>query len=206
MGALLLSYLSAETLSWVGFIVLIAAMLGEVAVWLIPDSTEWHKQAAFVFAALAVAGYAVERVGDDAIIRALDSRATSAEAGLKTISTARTIKPDQHAKLASCLKDGPKGPVSLRPGFMDEDAEPLGDEIGKIFEEVGGFPQTATKEQTVMSWRTPGIFLIVKDLHNAPAQATTIQRCFFAAGIEIYGYADPSYAPDAVTIGIGPRT
>lgn len=79
MGTFLLSIASPELLSWTGFVVLAIALIGEVAVCVIPKKWEVvHREAAFAFAVLAAAGYAVERVGDDAIIDALKSRATTA--------------------------------------------------------------------------------------------------------------------------------
>jgi hypothetical protein len=56
---------------------------GEVAVWLLHEASVSHENLAFAFAALAVAGYAIERVGDDAIVKALEGRATTAEHELK---------------------------------------------------------------------------------------------------------------------------
>jgi hypothetical protein len=206
MGSFLLSIASAETISWIGFAVLGLALVGEVGVILSPPRWEkLHKELAFGFAVLASGGYAVERVGDDAIIKALEKRATSAEAGLKVVTSARVITPDQHAKIVLCLKDGPKGTLALKPGLLDQDAQPLADGIGKILDEADGFPRADQKDDA-LKWQTPGIFLVVKDLKNAPAQAVTIQKCFTAVGIEMFGYADPTYTPDAVTIGIGPRT
>jgi hypothetical protein len=104
-----------------------------------------------------------------------------------------------------CLKDGPKGTVALKPGFLDQDAQSLADEIGKMLDEADGFPRPDGKSD-VLKWQTPGIFLVIQDLKHAPAQAVTIQKCFTAAGIEMFGYPDPKYTPDAVAIGIGPRT
>jgi hypothetical protein len=80
MGAFLLSIASPESLSWIGFVVLAAALVGEAAVCIIPKKWETlHRELVFAFAVLAAGGYAVERVGDDAIIHALESRAASAE-------------------------------------------------------------------------------------------------------------------------------
>jgi hypothetical protein len=204
MGAFLLSTFSAETLSWTGFAILGLALVGEVAVFLI-RSGRLHKELAFGFAVLAAGGYAVERIGDDAIVKALEARATAAEIGLKTVTAVRVITLDQHSEIVTCLKDGPKGPVSLKPGFLDQDAQPLANEIGKILDEVGGFPR-AEQQNDVLKWQTPGIFIVVNDLKHPPNQAVAIQKCFFGAKIQMPGYADPKYAPDAVTIAIGPRT
>jgi hypothetical protein len=80
MGSFLLSIASPETLSWAGFVVLAIALVGEAAVCIIPPKWETlHRELAFAFAILAAGAYAVERVGDDAIIDALKVRATTAE-------------------------------------------------------------------------------------------------------------------------------
>jgi hypothetical protein len=104
MGPWLLSHFSADSLSWSGFIVLIAAMLGEVAVWLVPEHGASHKHLAFGFAALAVAGYSVERVGDDAIVSALEARAAAAETSLRKITSDRVLSDDQLASIADRIK------------------------------------------------------------------------------------------------------
>ena len=80
MGEFLLSIASPELLSWTGFVILAIALVGEAAVCIIPIKWEtFHREAAFAFAILAAAGYAVERVGDDAIIDTLKTRAVAAE-------------------------------------------------------------------------------------------------------------------------------
>jgi hypothetical protein len=56
MGAFLLSYFSAETLSWAGFVVLVIALVGEAGIALIAIISSWealHKELAFVFAIVA---------------------------------------------------------------------------------------------------------------------------------------------------------
>jgi hypothetical protein len=185
----LLSIFSAETLSWTGFEILGFALVGEVAVFFI-SSEKLHKELAFGFAVLAAVGYLIERIGDDAIIEALVERASIAETGLKAVTTPRVITPDQHAKIVLCLKDGPKGPVSLKPGFLDQDAQPLAEEIGKMLDEAAGFPRpTNATNGVLMKWQQPGIFLVVNNPERAPIQATTIQKCFKAAKIEMPGYA-----------------
>jgi hypothetical protein len=80
MGSFLLSFASPESLSWAGFVGLIIALIGEAAIYVISKSWKtFHREAAFVFAVLAAGAYAIERVGDDAIIASLDRRAELAE-------------------------------------------------------------------------------------------------------------------------------
>ena len=105
MGNFLLSIFSAEILSWTGFVVLGMALVGEAGVAIIP--TKWeklHKELAFGFAVLAAAGYAVERVGDEAIIDALKGRAATAEASLKKLTSDRELTDEQIAVIANKLR------------------------------------------------------------------------------------------------------
>jgi len=83
MSHFLLSFFSPGSLSWAGFIGLSIALLGEAGVCILPSKwTSTHRELAFAFAVLAAGAYAVERVGDDAIIAALEIRANTAEAKL----------------------------------------------------------------------------------------------------------------------------
>lgn len=205
MGGFLLSIASPETLSFVGFVTLAAAMLGEVAVIIIPAKLErLHKELAFGFAVLAAAGYAIERIGDDAIVSALQQRAGAAEDSLKQITGPRDITVTEHAKLVNCLRMAPsKGVVHIEPGLLSGDAPQIGDQIRKIFEEAGGFEISPFPGGPSLSWTSPGIFLVVTDLGHAPQHAQEIQKCFWAAGRQIWGYPNKDQAPDSVTIGIG---
>jgi len=205
MGSLLLSYFSPESLSWAGFFVLVFALVGEAGaalVAIISKGEMFHKELAFVLAIVAAGAYAIERVGDDAIISTLEA----ARDELKTLESPRTIKPEERAKIVRCLNAAPtKGPIFIRPGMMDSDAPEIGEQLEKIFDEAGGFEKKQWTEGPAFTWRTPGIFLVVVDLKHAPQHATEIQKCFWGAGRKIYGYADPKHPPDAVSIGIGLR-
>jgi hypothetical protein len=207
MRGFLLSIFSAETLSWIGFVTLGAALVGEVAVILIPPKWETlHKELAFGFAVLAAAGYAVERMGDEAIMTALQHRADTAEASLKKIEGPRYITNTEHTSLVNCPKDSPhKGAVHIRPGVLNGDAPQIADQLKQVFEEAGGFELKPWPEGDSLSWSTPGIFPVVTDLHRAPSHATEIQKCFWGSGRQIFGYADPKHAVDTVSIGVGPK-
>jgi hypothetical protein len=207
MGALLLSIASPETISWAGFVMLIVALMGEAFVFFIPPSREkLHKELAFGFAILAAAGVAVETIGNDAIVEALQHRADAAETSLKQINGPRDITASEHSSLVNCLKNSPnKGIVHIVPGWVNGDARQIGDQIAKIFEEAGGFDLKPSPIGENLSWSSPGIFLVVTDLKHAPAHATNIQKCFFESGRKVYGFGDPKHAPDTVTIGIGAK-
>ena len=202
MGAFLLSKFSAETLSWAGFAILGFALVGEVGVILIPPKWEkLHKELAFGFAVLAAGGYALERVGDEAIMTALQQRADAAEASLKQIEAPRDITESEHNSLVNCLKNSPqKGVVHINPGWVNGDARQIGEEITKIFEEAGGFDLKPPPQGESLSWSSPGIFLVVTDLRHAPAHATEIQKCFWQAGRKIFGYPNKDHAPDTLSL------
>jgi hypothetical protein len=119
MGNFLLSITSPELLSWVGFVVLAIALVGEAAVWIFPKTLE--ATAAFVFAILAASGYAVERVGDDAIIDALKNRATIAESAFTKIKAPRTLRAERQQAVADVaqLYRGQRYQASISQGADD---------------------------------------------------------------------------------------
>jgi len=126
MGTFLLSVTSPESLSWIGFVVLAIALVGEAATCIIP--AKWgtlHREAAFAFAILAAGGYAVERVGDDAIIDVLKDRTKTAEAVLAKIPKSRTLTTEQSNKLQAALK-------SFSGEYMDVRIYPNNSEIKGI--------------------------------------------------------------------------
>ncbi len=105
MGAFLLSIAAPELLSWTGFVVLAIALIGEVGICVIPKKWEViHREAAFAFAVLAAAGYATERVGDDAIVDALKNRATTAESAFTKLKAPRTLEPERQEAIAKSVR------------------------------------------------------------------------------------------------------
>jgi hypothetical protein len=97
MGDFLLSIASPDSLSWTGFVVLAIALLGEAAIFIIPEN--FHGGFAFAFAVLAAGGYAVERVGDDAIIDGLKVRITTDEKTITALKSATPGLPDRSLTL-----------------------------------------------------------------------------------------------------------
>src|SRR6185437_15527214 len=105
MGNFLLSITSPETLSWTGFIGLLIALVGEAAIYIV--SKKWklfHREAAFLFAILAAGSYAIERVGDDAIISGLKQHNERLGAQLKAIKKPRLLTFEQRENLVGKLK------------------------------------------------------------------------------------------------------
>jgi hypothetical protein len=143
-------------------------------------------------------------IRQQAAIASLYDRASKAEQELVKIKEERRITPDQHGKLVACLRPGPKGPVYLRPGVLDTDGPKLAKQLEEIFKEVE-FPLPTWPGGPAVMWTTAGWYIIVVDLNHAPFHATLIQKCFWEAGLPIYGQADPKHPADAVSIGIGPR-
>jgi hypothetical protein len=197
---LLLSIASPTTLSEAGFVILALGLLGEVGVLVIPEERHaWHKLLGFVFAAIVLVGYLIGHAGDDEI-------AARAELELQRIKTPRMINDEKYAKLVACLKEGPKGPGYVRPGFLDTDGPMLAERIEKALKEAGFEPPPEWKEgMGILGWRTAGVFLIVTDMKKQLPHAASIQRCFWQIDWQIYGHEDPKHPEEAVSIGIGPR-
>jgi hypothetical protein len=160
MRELLLTIASPGTLSWVGFILLAGGLLGEVGVYLL--SPKWealHGGLVFSFAALVLAGYVIGHIGDDESFRIVSERAKIAEGQLKEITSPRTISAEERAKFISCMKaTSERGPVFVRPGIVNSDAPLIGEDLEKIFDEIGGFPKgLAGRPDLIMgsTWNFP---------------------------------------------------
>ena len=171
---------------------LISAMLGEVAVNLIPEKRSTHRAAAFGFAALAVAGYAVERIGDDAI--------TTRQIAAIRERLNRVISLDTHNVLVSLLKDAPKGRV-IDSASMDAEATQFGDQILSVFKDAGFDATTPSFGDRAMSFTTPGAFLWIKNRNGIPAHADAILQAFESVGISLSPFQEAS-VPDEQTVVI----
>src|SRR5690348_15555654 len=105
MRDFLLSLASPETLSWIGFLLLAAGLLGEVAVLVEPFEAHWtHKPLGFAFAAVVLVGYVIGHVGDDATSEAFAARANKAEGTLERMRGHRTLGSVETAELSSRLR------------------------------------------------------------------------------------------------------
>jgi hypothetical protein len=70
-----LSLASADAVSWIGFAVLATALIGAAGLFLLPDRFgKLHKPVGVFLVVLAACGYAIERLGDDAVSAALAPR------------------------------------------------------------------------------------------------------------------------------------
>jgi hypothetical protein len=110
MRDLLLSVVSPEHLSFIGFLVLAAGLLGEVAVLTAPFDEHWsHKPLGFAFAALVLAGYVVGHIGDDEVAARSEARAIKAELELSKIKEPRTISEANQKNCWHACKRAQKG-------------------------------------------------------------------------------------------------
>jgi hypothetical protein len=80
----------------------------------------WVQTLALVFAIAAAAAYAAERIGDDAIINSLETRATNAEQQLKKF-TPRDLSSSQQAAVVAAIErfKGQKYTGSMPQGLDD---------------------------------------------------------------------------------------
>jgi hypothetical protein len=119
----LLSIASPQAVSWAGFIILGIALVGEAGLGVVPIKWErLHKELAFVFAVLAAGGYAIERIGDDAVLGKITQKADQAELALQKFREPRSISQDAAAKIIAEMQKFPKTPVVF--GVVQE-AEPI---------------------------------------------------------------------------------
>jgi hypothetical protein len=215
MGSFLLSYLSPETLSWTGFIVLAIALVGEAGIALTTFSKEGrlHKELAFIFAIAAAAGYAIERVGDDAILNELRTRAAQAEQQLKKFFPRDLTSPDQKF-IADAVRGfaGQRFEGSVSPGVDDgcsfwatlnaalEQGEwvnvPLAANVIKTCASLAGVPGVAVRihvaKQTAL---LPAATALVNALHDKHIKAA----------IEPLGNDQNDEVNNIISIAIGAR-
>ena len=103
----LLSNFSPETLSWVGFKLLLIALAGEAGVALLAIISKkdlLHKEIAFALAIIAAGSYAIERIGDDAIIESFTKRATTAESAFARLKAPRTLDAKRQQFIADAVR------------------------------------------------------------------------------------------------------
>ncbi len=109
MREFLLSVASPEFLSWIGFVILALGLLGEVGVYVIPP--RWgvlHGASVFIFAAVVLAGYLINHIGDDAITARIEARATAAENELNALKAPRyPLTNEQMDRLTKVLEAVP---------------------------------------------------------------------------------------------------
>jgi hypothetical protein len=124
---------------------------------------------------------------------------------LAKIKAPRTIDDEKYASLVDCLRNGPKGPVYVRPAFFDTDGPLLAERIESALKEAGFEAPPEWREGNVVGWSIAGVFLIVTDMKKQLPHAASVQRCFWSIGMQIYGSEDSKHPEGAGSIGIDPR-
>jgi hypothetical protein len=209
VGAFLLSVASPEKLSWIGFVVLIIAMVGEVGVCLIPSQWEnFHRHMTFILLVLAAAGYSTERVGDDAIIAALERRASAAEAKIAPRKLVVTQQADVTLKIIAFKGQHFFGQV----GTPISDARILWGSIVKALQDgewqlisAGGTGNPPAAD-VLNPPEGVAIFVTKGDAATVPA-ANALVLALRDAGLEANdGYSDkPDMSAGKIKIAIGVR-
>lgn len=156
----ILSLGSPAAISWTGFVVLALALIGEAGIFLVPEKLDRiHKTMGFWLAILAAAGYAIERIGDDAII-------DGARHELAQIEAARIVTPSQQQIVVQLLADAAKGPVSIAYPMTDStDARAFAETIKETLKKAGYTLIDAPQGYAgMLSFSEPGAFLLVHNL------------------------------------------
>ena len=143
MGEFLLSVAWLEFLSWIGFVILALGLLGEVGLYVIPPRWEvLHGASVFIFAAVVLAGYLINHIGDEAITARIEARATAAENELNALKAPRyPLTNEQRDRLAKVL-----------------DAVPINErfEVIVLWPQINGVQRYANEVQQVFSIRKMG--------------------------------------------------
>jgi hypothetical protein len=214
MGNFLLSVASPDTLSWIGFVVLGLALVGEVGVNVIPSKfPAAHSAAAFGFAVLAAGGYAVERLGDDALIKGLETRATLAELEVEKMKHPRTVK--NAAQAADKLREFKNIKFWIVTETPDKDS---GSEQMVLSEQMRHVFQVANWQQDdhlnryskePFPWFGPccdrGCLLSTADDKKSLAMLKAALEAFKAEGVECTEYVDPNIISDSMLVNVGLR-
>src|SRR5580700_11208438 len=126
MREFLLSVASPEFLSWFGFVLLVAGLLGEVAILVEPfESHRSHKLLGFAFAAIVLIGYLIGHIGDDAITARFERRATIADdkvAELDRLRAPRHLSDAEKARMTADLAGQPVGQLVIKASVAAGDA------------------------------------------------------------------------------------
>lgn len=192
----ILSLGSPAAISWTGFVVLALALIGEAGIFLVPEKLDRiHKTMGFWLAILAAAGYAIERIGDDAII-------DGARHELAQIEAARIVTPSQQQIVVQLLADAAKGPVSIAYPMTDStDARAFAETIKETLKKAGYTLIDAPQGYAgMLSFSEPGAFLLVHNLTEPSPIAAAIQRAFAKIGIFLVGVTKPDIPEGTVVL------
>jgi hypothetical protein len=190
-------------ISWTGFVVLALALIGEAGIFLLPDKLDrFHKSMGFWLAMLAATGYAIERIGDDAIISSVGDRETQARLELAQIEAARIVTPSQQQTVVQLLADAAKGPISVVYPMTDStDARNFAESIKATLKKAGYTLADAPQGYAgMLSFSEPGAFLLMHTLTAPSPVAAAVQRAFAKIGIFLVGIPKPEIPEGMVVL------
>ena len=121
----------------------------------------------------------------------------------------RTITPEQRTDLIECLAASPKGKVIVLASVLDGEATRLAEKVENVLTNARYQVDRPTfgSPISILADYNSGMHLVVKDLKNPPIHAVPIQRCFWAAGIQldVQWPGDREVNSNVVEISIGPK-
>jgi hypothetical protein len=132
MSDLLLATASPEFWRNCGYAVVTLGVIGVVAVILFPDhKRRLQKALALIFVALLLAGLALTRFGNSALLAEARERASEAERELARVKTPRRLTAEARQRVAAALEKfaGQEFEGQVAPG--SDDARPLWEDLNK---------------------------------------------------------------------------
>jgi hypothetical protein len=206
----LLSVASPEFLSWLGFLLLAAGLLGEVAVLVEPFENHWtHKPLGFACAAIVLVGYVIGHIGDDAITAGFAERAKIAEAKLTQLGP-RRLTEELSRKMSSLLTASPSTGVAIVSRLMDGEGGDFADDLASVLK------KSHWETARFSNWTRPdkGIFIAtVEGTTPAPEvgaliaalDAANIQHNAVTIGGEDLNRMSPAFQPRVLYLLVGAK-
>jgi hypothetical protein len=180
MRDLLLSTASPEVLSWVGFLLLAAGLLAEVAILVEPLESHWaHRPIGFAGAVVVLVGYVIGHVGDDAITASFASRATTAEAKLTSLGP-RRLSDDSTRTMSSILSTSSPSGVAVVSRLFDVEGNDFADDLAAVLK------QSSWETARFSNWTRPdkGVFIATVEGTTPAPQTSALLTALDAAGIQ----------------------
>ena len=103
MRDFLLSIATPEKLSWIGFLILIGGLLGEIAI-ASPEGRRLNRVLVFLFAAVVLSGHLISHMGEEERSAQLTERAKRAELELSRLKSPRIITDHDFQTLVARLR------------------------------------------------------------------------------------------------------
>ena len=132
MSDLLLATASPEFWRNCGYAVVAIGVIGVVAVILLPDhKCRLQKALALIFVALLLAGLALTRFGNSALLAEARERASEAELELARLKTPRRLTAEAQQRVAAALEKFAGQEFEGQVATGSDDARPLWEEFDK---------------------------------------------------------------------------